>query len=262
VEKIYNQESYLSKIVKKDPLKKYFFFIYNIDYNPARIELLYPKIFKFTFTEGLENNEFILKRIKFCIKLILKNLNLINHKVYSSLSQASTTEKFFIALDQIIQLEDFSGTEVNDKIPINWYSLFMTSNISFLPEEYKKNDYMKLYLELLKEEEDELSILHDKSNLIITKYGLNQRCAEKLLEKIKKDLIKVKQVERYVKMDKFIKNAVINVCVRHNGKEESNNSNNGSRSSGFFENIMFWNKRKTINNESNRISNLSNEIDK
>lgn len=253
VEKVSNQEQFLNKLIKKEPNKKYFFLIFNTEYNPERLQLLKPVNFKYTFTEDMETNEFILKRIKFCIKLILKALNLINYKVYSHFSKATSTEKFFVALQNIIDFEDFSEVEVDDKLPLNWYALYMTSNLYYLAEEYKINDFDKLYKELLTEEQDELKLLNSKSNLIITKFGLNMRCCEKLLEKVHKDLMKVKQIDKYMKVDKFIRNAVINVCVKLTSKDEVEQKH---KEGGFFENIMFWKQRKTMHVERQRSNSI------
>lgn len=241
IEKISNQENYLNQVIKLNP-KRNFFLIFNIENNPNKMDLLYPKIFRFTFTNEIESNEIILKRIKFCIKLILRGINMINHRVYSHLTSATTTQNFFIALNQILQLEEYTETEFNDRIPLNWYSLYMTTNLQYLSEEYKKNDYEKLFCELFKEGKDDIYFLNNKSNLVIAKYGLNTRCVEKIIEKIKRDLIKVKQIEKFMKMEKYIRKTEINVCVRTGIKEEENPNNS---SYGFF-NFFVWNKRKTL----------------
>jgi hypothetical protein len=239
IEKISNQENYLTALTKIDSSRR-FFNIFNITNNPEMVDLLYPKVFKFTFTNEVENNEFILKRIKFCIRLILKGLNLLNLKVYSHLIHANTTEKFFEALNQIIQLEEFNDREYNDKIPINWYSLYMTTNILYLSDEYKKDDYSKLYQELLAEEKQEIGFLNTKSNLVITKYGMNIRCVEKIIENIRRYLNKVKQMEKYVKIDYFIKHTSIEVCLRKNNKEEPDTNKAGN----LIDSLFFFVKRK------------------
>lgn len=245
IEKISNQENYLNQLIKLSPQRN-FFLIFNVDFNPKKMKLLYPQVFRFTFTNEIESTDVVLKRIKFCIKLILRELNLINHKVYSHLTQSTSTEKFFNALNQILQLEEFNESEFNEKIPLNWYSLYMTSNLYLISEEYKNNDYDKLYDEVCREEKEEIGFLNSKSNLIIAKYGMNIRCIEKVNEKLKRDLFKVKQIEKIMKLDKFIKNAQINVCVRLNSKEDADGSFQRGSGGGFLDNIFFWNKRRTI----------------
>jgi len=254
IEKIAYQEPYFNEVLSKSKAKntRYFFLIFNIDNNPEKINILNPKTFYFTFTNEIESNEMILRRVKSCIRLILKGLNLINHRVYSHLNRAISTQNFFIALNQIMQIEETTETEFNDEIPLNWYSLYMTSNLAFLSEEYKKNDFEGLYQELLREEGEEISFLNSKSNLIRAKYGMNTRCAEKLIEKIKRDLIKVKRIEKFMRMESFIRRAEINVCIKYNVDEENSNNMSVSRNFGFFDNIFFWNKRRTITNENSR----------
>jgi len=257
IEKISNQENYMNQLIKASNANntRYFFLIFNVENNPEKMSLLYPKTFRFTFTNEIESKEMILRRIKTCIKLILKGLNLINHRVYSHLNRAFTTQNFFIALNQIMQIEETTETEFNDKIPLNWYSLYMTTNLAYLSEEYKKNDYEGLYQELLREEGEEISFLNSKSILIIAKYGMNTRCAEKLIENIKRDLIKVKQIEKFMRMETFIRKAEIKVCVKHNIDEDSScNLSMNRQSGGFLENFFFWGKRKTVSIDETRMS--------
>jgi len=112
-----------------------------------------------------------------------------------------------------------------NKIPMNWYSLYLTSNIQHLPELYKKNDYKLLYDELLLEMEEKIKFINDKSHLIITRYGLNLRCLEKLKNRINKECMKSKQIERCLKIDRFIKYKQVDACVRQNSKEETSLEN-------------------------------------
>ena len=108
---------------------------------------------------------------------------------------------------------------------MNWYSLYLNSNLLSLTNDYKANDYKKLYDEILQDETKEIDFLNFKSQLIITKYGLNIRTIEKIFEKYKRDHFKVKQIEKFIKIYHFIKYAKIEVCVRNNQKEEIDQSN-------------------------------------
>ncbi len=245
VEKIAGHEVFLTSLLpnKYEPKRK-FMLIFNVESNPDKMDLLYPKIFRFTFTNEIES-EVILKRIKFCVKLILRGINMINPRVYSYLNSATSTKNFIIALNQILQMEEYTDTEFNDKIPLNWYSLYMTSNFQFLPDEYIQDDYLKLYEELLKEGLEEISFLNKKSNLIIAKYGMNTRCVEKIIEKIRRDTRKAKQIEKFIKMERFIRKTEINVCVKTGLKDEEKAGTGGS-SKSFFGNLFDWSKRKTV----------------
>ncbi len=245
VEKISGHEVFLTSLLpnKMEPKRK-FMLIFNVENNPEKMDLLYPKIFRFTFTNEIES-EVILKRIKFCVKLILRGINMINPRVYSYLNSATSTKNFIIALNQILQMEEYTDTEFNDKIPLNWYSLYMTSNFQFLSDDYIRDDYLKLYEELLKEGLEEISFLNKKSNLIIAKYGMNTRCVEKIIEKIRRDTRKAKQIEKFMKMERFIRKTDINVCIKTGLKDEEK-SNASSSSKSFFGNLFDWSKRKTV----------------
>ena len=54
-----------------------------------------------TFTSVNQDADLICKRIKFCIKTILKGLNLLNNKDYSYLNKATSTKKFFSAIKKL-----------------------------------------------------------------------------------------------------------------------------------------------------------------
>lgn len=94
-----------------------------------------------------------------------------------------------------------------------------------LTDEYKKQDYKLLYKEILQDETKQIDFLNFKSQLIITKYGLNIRTIEKIIEKYKRDYFKVKQIEKFIKIYHFIKFSKIEVCVRLNQREEADVSN-------------------------------------
>ena len=106
----------------------------------------------------------------------------------------------------------------------------MNSNLVLLNEEYKKYDYKKLYDEILQDETKEIDFLNYRSQLIITKYGLNIRTIEKIIEKYKRDICKIKQIEKFIKIYHFIKSSKIEVCVKVNQKEELDNNNDSSKS--------------------------------
>ena len=109
----------------------------------------------------------------------------------------------------------------HNNIPLNWYSLYLIANIQFISDEQKANDFHQLYQEIYNDEQGRINFLHEKSNIIITKYGMNLRCLEKFLIRIKKELLKSKQIEKFIKIDKFIKNSQIDVCVRPYSIEEN-----------------------------------------
>jgi len=199
--------------------------IFNKIENPSKKDLLSPKQNRYTFTNTEENkgadHEFTLVRIKHCIKTIMRSINILSSTVYTHLEQSFSTENLFFALNKIIQLEDYSDCFTNDKIPLSWYSLYLNSNLMFLNEEYKKENYKLLYEDLMQEAKKESEMLNYKSNLIITKLGVNLRFSEKNSDGPKRDVYKVKWVEKFIRVEKFIESARIHVCVRNKSPKES-----------------------------------------
>lgn len=142
---------------------------------------------------------------------------------------------------KIIQLEDSHYSEFNDKIPLNWYSLYLSTNLGCLTEEYQLDDFKKLYEEILQDETKEIDLLNTRSQQIITKYGLNIRTIEKIIEKYKRDYVKVKQIEKYIKINHFILSNKVEVCVKLNQQESGESSGN------LFSSIKSLNKQNSFN---------------
>ena len=156
------------------------------------------------------------------MKLILKSVGCISQKIYSQFEMAKSTYTFFYALNHIVNME--TESEFN-KIPMNWYSLYLMSNVQHLEEAYKKSDFCLLYEDLYSEVSEKIKFLNEKSHLIITRYGLNLRCLEKLKARIFKESIKSKQIEKFLKIDRFIKYKQVDACVRQHSKEETSLEN-------------------------------------
>jgi hypothetical protein len=58
------------------------------------------------------------------------------------------------------------------------------------------------------------------SSIIITRDGMNLRCAEKILEKIKYDLRHIKEAKKFLKIEKFVDSEEIEVCITTREYEE------------------------------------------
>lgn len=197
---------------------KYYLFL-NEFRNPNYQEELCLKNSKFTFNEN-ENlaEENILSKVKFCIRKILKCINLINPRVYSSLADADTTEKFFLCLDKIIDLED--NSESINTIPLNWYSMYMTSYFKLLSQDYIKNNFSLLHDEMFSEAKRDIEKLKNISNTFNSKLGMNLRCSEKIVEYCRRDYLKLQNIENFIRIEKFIETAKIKVCIKRTTKEE------------------------------------------
>jgi len=202
---------------------KYFLYV-NKFKNPEKIKEIFFKEEKLTFSQNdnMQHN-FILSRIKYCFKTIFKSLNLINLRVHSFLEEAVSTEKLIKGLNKIIELEDFNESE--NKIPLTWYSFYLNNYISKLDENYKKNEYQLFYDEILQEVINDIEKLKNINNVLNSKLGMNLRCAEKINEYIYKDYLKLKSIENFIRIDKFMEITHIHVCIRKTTTEEKLNKN-------------------------------------
>ena len=102
IEKLSNQEYFLNGLMKKE--NRQFFLLFAIEYNPEKKKILQPEVMRFTFNNDIANTEFRLKRIKFCIKLVLRGINLIESNICSNYSYNINTEKFFIILNKVLKI--------------------------------------------------------------------------------------------------------------------------------------------------------------
>jgi len=209
------------KFTNKNLRDKTYYLHYFQTKNPIFSETLFNKRIKYTLSENESlAKENILSKVKYCIKTILKNINLINPIVYSSLAGADDTKKFFMGLEKIIDLEDNSISI--DAIPLNWYSMYMTNYFEILSKEYTENDYNLLYEELFKEANKEVENLKKISNIFNSKLGMNLRCSEKIVENVKRESSRLKNIENYIKIERFMEMAKIKVCIRKNSNRDSN----------------------------------------
>ena len=210
----------LTEIIKKSKNIKHFFIVFKDEKNSQLEELLRnTKKNVSTFTSGNQDSDLVCKRIKFCIKTILKGLNLLNNKDYSYLNIAISSNKFFSAIKKTLNdLSEYS--EAHDSIPLKWYGQYINNYKKGLDESYRKYDFQKLYEEIFKEEKEILNELKSFSSTIITRYGMNLRCAEKLLDKAKFDLHDIEEAKKFVKIEKFIETEKIEVCIRIKGDKD------------------------------------------
>ena len=220
-EYIQQSEYKLDDIINKNKKKTEFFLVFKAEKN-SRFEKLINqnKSSISTFSSDIRDSDLISKRFKFCIKTILKGLNLLNNKDYSYLNMAFTTGKFFSALKHT--LDDFGElSEVKNKIPLKWYGQFIFNNKDVISQKYKNDDYSKLYEEIYNEESNVLNDLKSITSTIITRDGMNIRCAEKILQNENYDNFHINQVKEFVKIDKFIEKEKIEVCFQINDIKEN-----------------------------------------
>ena len=188
-----------------------------------------------------EDSSSICKKFKFCIKKLLTSLQFINRKDYAYLNMAINSKQFFTALKYIFEeLGEFS--ENKNRIPLKWYAQYIYDNRDNLDEKYKLDDYLGIYNEILKEESDILNKLKSLVSIIITRNRINLACAENILETTNKELNHIKQMKEYVKVEKFIKEEEIEVCIQTN--ELKNIKQNEKKRS--FTMTKFFKKEKEV----------------
>ena len=217
---IRNDEYKLDKQLETETTKRRFFVIYKDEKN-SQIENLFLQNEKKKSEQSISKSDEICFKIKDCIKKILKDLNVLNNKDYSYLNMATSNEKFLKAIQYTLEdLGEFTENE-NNQIPLNWYGQFIETNKENLEKSYLENDLEKLYEELKNEEMNTLNELRSFSSIIITRDGMNLRCAEKILEKAKYEKKKIEQVKKFQKIENFIEKDKTRVCLRiKDGKEK------------------------------------------
>ena len=196
--------------------KKPFFVIFKEEKN-AQLEKLMKqkKKDRSTFESSEQDSDLICKRIKFCIKTILKGLNLLNNKDFAYLNFANSTDKFFSALKYTLdELGEYS--ELSNNIPLKWYAQYIYNYKKELEDNYQKDDFLKLYEEIYTEETNILNELKSLSSIVITRDGMNLRCAEKIKEKAEYELKIIEEAKKYIQIEKFIDTEKIEVCLMPN----------------------------------------------
>jgi len=209
--------------IDSEPDIKRFFILFKEE-KTAQLEKLVSKKKKEESSFLIENQnlELICKRVKLSIKTVLKGLNLLNNKDFSHLIGAISNEKFFSALQYTLDdLENFS--ENMNQIPLKWYGLYLSNNKKRINEIYQKNDYEKLYEEMLEEETKILEELKKFSRVLITRNGMNLGCGEKILEQMNIGLYHIKQAKKLVNIEKFVNTEIIEVCIQISKENEDKN---------------------------------------
>ena len=151
---------YMAKLVMDDKLKE-------------KINGSKDKKFSFQESEDLSDTSkenFVLKRVKYSINTIIKHLNLLTRTNFY-VDENESTENFIIGLNKMIRMEGFSEMLKEKTLPLEWFGLYLQSNIENIPLAYKRNNYSLLYNELIEESyanlekiknDDSLNIIYNK----------------------------------------------------------------------------------------------------
>ena len=213
--RIKNVNKILTELSKNDveSNEKNFYVIFKDEKNSILEQLAeQKKKSNLKFESNEQDSELICKRVKFCIKTILKGLNLLNNKDFAYLNFAQSSDKFFSAIKYTLEeLGEYS--ELSNDIPLKWYSQYIYNYKKELDIEYQKEDFAKLYSEISTEEINILNELKKLSNVVITRDGMNLRCAEKILQKSTYELRRIEEAKKYNQLEKFINTKKVEVCL-------------------------------------------------
>jgi hypothetical protein len=146
----------LAKLVMDDKLKE-------------KINEKKDKKFSFQESESVTDSNkeiFILKRVKYSINTIIKHLNILKRTNFY-VDENESTENFVIGLNKMIDMEGFSEMLKEKKLPLEWFGLYLQSNIENIPANYRKDNYSLLYNELIQESMENLEKIKNDDSLNI-----------------------------------------------------------------------------------------------
>ena len=145
-----------------------------------------------------DNAKFILARVKYSINTIIKHLNILSGSNFLS-NQTESTEDFIKGLNKMIRLEGFNEMLKDKKLPLEWFGLYLQSNIENIPPNYKDKNYALLYNELLEESKQNLlNIQNDDSlNTIYSKIINSEKMIDIGLNNLKRIINNEKKFEIY-----------------------------------------------------------------
>ena len=157
-----------------------------------------------------DNAKFILKRVKYSINTIIKHLNVLSRSNFLT-NQNESTEDFIKGLNKMIKLEGFSEMLKENKLPLEWFGLYLQSNIENIPNNYKENNYSLLYNELIEESKQNLlKIQNDDSLNTIYSKIIN---SEKMIDIGSNNLKRIINNEKKFEIFDFIKNCNIPILM-------------------------------------------------
>ncbi len=222
ISKYFKRLTFLEKIINKKiendikNNKKTFIYIINPIFDKKIEEIINMKKnkkFSFQTNESLTqlvNEKFILERIKYCINILVKNLNPLTRENYF-IQKGENEKDFALALNKILDLEGFSDMLKEQTIPLNWFGLYLQSNISNIPIEYKRQKYLLLLNELI--EETKKHILNLKNNDSLNYLYIKSLNSQKNIYFNQQYLEELNNEKMYYNIYEFINNGIVKVYI-------------------------------------------------
>ena len=213
----YNEDNLKSKVDndEKNSTKTFIFFSKLVLDEDLKIKMNSPKEQKLSFQtdDKLADNDyakFILTRVKFSINTIMKHLNVLSRSNFLN-NETDSTEDFVKDLNKMIKMEGFSDMLKEKKLPLEWFGLYLQSNIENIPPNYKENNYALLYNELIEESKQNLlKIQNDDSLNTIYSKIIN---SEKMIDIGRNNLKRIVNNKIKFEVIDFIKNCDIPVIL-------------------------------------------------
>ena len=201
------------------------------NYDKSRIEMIKTKKIK-DFIGHTNTNH--IEEIKLCINHVLNNIPSLNEKI-----NELPFNKIFSILDSKINYhnEEYKNILISNNVPLFWYSDYIVKNMNNLPEEYKNNNFNKLYNEIFEEVNSNLKILNNKnlyySNIISPEIA----SLKKIVSISNHDLKEVKDLQFKIDLKTFIDKTRIDVCLIT--KNEKDNLLSGNITNNNFQPPFF-----------------------
>ena len=242
-------EDNLKSKVENDETNSTLTFIYfsKIDYDDnlkKKIDKKKEKNFSFQTDDKLaekDNAKFILERVKFSFNTIVKHINIDALSNFLN-NEKDSTKDFITNLNEIIKLEGFSGMLKEQNLPLEWFGLYLKSNIDNIPLNYKKDNYALLYKELIEDSRQNLlKIQKDPTLNIIYSKIIN---SEKIIDIGRNNLKRIMNNKIKFEVIDFIKNCnipvILNVVMENNNIrsiniKEDNKKCKNNRCNNIFE---------------------------
>ena len=155
-------------------------------------------------TERTMNNVI---RVKNSLSEILYNIHNIPKRDFFGYKIANM-ENFSNALTEISKINYYN---LDNSVQTEWYILTFRSLINKVPEEYKSNNYSKLFTELTQALKQSINQMdYDTMSTVVDSY----RYLDKELKQSEQNLKDFEQIEFYKKVEEFINNAPVEVYIK------------------------------------------------
>ena len=220
---IINQKEKIQLLISKNMNKEKFYIIYEIKKEN------FTKFFRNTLQENINlfyknSNNFKIQNlhhIKFCIKILLQEINLINI--------SNSNKNFFLLLLYLsLVKKQYDLTNINKikKIPLYWFGKYLIKQIKLLEDKYIIDDFEELYKELYEDELYNINRLNRYWDKIIIKNEENIKNLEKNIMELKSKLNYIQKSYYINQSEKIIYFQKIEAYIILNTKRKKNKNEN------------------------------------